>query len=266
MYALVDTTIYQENWTVPQIEKYNKPLFTLADTVALQKDFIDYLSNKQTLLQRSSDVKVFAKQTYKNFVEDFVMNYEDSRLSSKYPEFRMLYNEYHDGILLFNILDAEVWSKALIDTVGLEACYGRIKYKHLTPLSVSVNVLTANNAKTAQKVVKQLQNGGNLEQILAKLNKKNTVVTNKATKLEQSQDATFDNIYDWSAPSIKTLTADKVVYHITNVNKPEPKSLDDIRGIVITQYQKELEENWIAKLRKRYAYKVNQEELNKLTK
>ena len=58
---------------------------------------------------------------FREFSNDQVMDYEESRLPEKYPEFRYIYQEYHDGILLFDIMDQQVWSKAVSDTLGLEA-------------------------------------------------------------------------------------------------------------------------------------------------
>ncbi len=38
---------------------------------------------------------------------------------------------------------------------------------------------------------------------------------------------------------------------------PEPKTLDDARGLYVSDYQKYLEENWIKELRKKHKIKVN---------
>ena len=48
-----------------------------------------------------------------------ITNLENSKLEEKYPEFRYLMQEYHDGILLFNISEEKIWNFASQDTVGL---------------------------------------------------------------------------------------------------------------------------------------------------
>ena len=48
------------------------------------------------------------------------MQYENQQLENKYPEFGMLMNEYREGILLFNICNDLIWSRASKDTEGLQ--------------------------------------------------------------------------------------------------------------------------------------------------
>jgi len=53
---------------------------------------------------------------------------------------------------------------------------------------------------------------------------------------------------------------------IRNYNKPEPRSFNDARGLVINDYQTELEKNWVGQLKKKYPVRVNQAVLNDLIK
>ena len=49
-----------------------------------------------------------------------LMQYEDSQLENKYTDFANLMKEYHDGILLFEVSNKEVWEKAIKDKKGIE--------------------------------------------------------------------------------------------------------------------------------------------------
>jgi peptidyl-prolyl cis-trans isomerase SurA len=43
--------------------------------------------------------------------------------------------------------------------------------------------------------------------------------------------------------------------------KKGPEDYTDVRGLVVADYQEELEKNWVAELRKKYAVKVDEEVL-----
>jgi peptidyl-prolyl cis-trans isomerase SurA len=62
---------------------------------------------------------------YKKFVDETVMNLKESRLEQEFPDFRMLMEEYRDGILLFNLTDQKVWTKAIKDTTGAKEYYAK---------------------------------------------------------------------------------------------------------------------------------------------
>src|SRR5690606_22421306 len=57
------------------------------------------------------------------FVEESLMDAVSRAVAASKPEFRMLDNEYYEGILLFDIMEKEVWNRAVEDTAGQAAFF-----------------------------------------------------------------------------------------------------------------------------------------------
>ena len=100
-----------------QTKTYNLPIYTFADQVITQSDLIVFL-HQQNYTKNPIDLSlldILANQVANNTI----IKYENSMLEKKYPEFGLLMNEYKEGILLFNISNEMVWSKASKDIEGL---------------------------------------------------------------------------------------------------------------------------------------------------
>ena len=77
------------------------------------------------------------------------------RLEAKHDDFRLLMEEYHDGILLFELTDEKVWSKAVKDTAGLEA-YAAHVGDFMWGMRAEVDIFADEKAvKAARKAVKK---------------------------------------------------------------------------------------------------------------
>ena len=61
-------------------------------------------------------------------------------------------NEYHDGILLFNLMDEKVWSNAVNDTVGLLNYYNLTKEQYSWDKRAETKVYTSQDVSTANRV------------------------------------------------------------------------------------------------------------------
>ena len=97
----------------------NMPLFTIKGQPYLVKDFLAFAQQNQRA--RPTAQPAFAmQQLYDQFVDQSLTEFEKSNLDTKYEDYRMLVKEYRDGILLFQLMDEKVWSKAIEDTVGLK--------------------------------------------------------------------------------------------------------------------------------------------------
>lgn len=107
------------------IEKL-KPMCTYADQKITAKEFARFVSRF-----RGSTLNVpmesFLEQIFQKMVGDRMLQYENTRLIDKYPEYKELVKEFHDGMLLYEINAQKVWNAAIQDTVGLERFYETVK-------------------------------------------------------------------------------------------------------------------------------------------
>src|SRR5260221_3737900 len=100
----------------------DKTLFTRQAKKTLVLDFFQWVSANQTASSLSPSV--YMKQLYDQFVEEKINEMEEIKLLSENPDYRMLLNEYKEGILLFEIMEKEVWNKASEDSTGQRNYYG----------------------------------------------------------------------------------------------------------------------------------------------
>ncbi|HNT70101.1 MAG TPA: peptidylprolyl isomerase [Bacteroidales bacterium] len=168
-------------------------------------------------------------------------------------------------------MDQNVWSKAMQDTAGLKAYYETIKNKYLTDEKAKIGIFKTNDAKIAQKVQKTLQKNIQKSQlnpnlILSKINKKNNVVSYDSMTIETKKLADIGLEKTVNAILSKENNNSYEIYWLQSIIEPQPKSLDEVRGLVISEYQTYLEKQWINELRNRYHWQVNDEVLKSLYK
>ena len=104
-------------WKIPSTINKKKILFKINDKTLNYLDFANYIVN--TSLSNGS---IYSSVTdlYKDFINQSVMNYYKSNLLSENTEYRYIYNEYKEGLMLFDLMQNEVWNKAKEDTIGLK--------------------------------------------------------------------------------------------------------------------------------------------------
>jgi len=99
-------------------------LYTFADQHLMGKDFASIIHAKSSP-SLTGNPGNFIRREIERISEDHIIRFENSILESKYPDFKYLMKEFHDGILLFNISSDKVWNRSLNDTAGLRIHYER---------------------------------------------------------------------------------------------------------------------------------------------
>ncbi len=253
-----------EGWKYDRVKAkaLTKPVFSITGKSWTQQQFLDYLESKQ---KRESAVPTaqYVQEKFKQYVDEEILAYEDSQLETKYPEFRMLMKEYRDGILLFELTDQKVWSKAVKDSTGLQAYYEQNKMNYLYPVRYDVDVYTCANADVAKQVkglYKKGKRGMDIEKALNKDDKNALVDLESGIFTEEEK----PQIKGMSTPGLtpEQNVGGKIIFtDLKRIVAPEPKPLNDVRGLVTAAYQDQLEKDWIKELRAKYPVKVEQEVL-----
>ena len=107
-------------------------------------------------MRRYSFEAIVDKQ-YSEWVKKSVLAYEEALLASKYPEYKALVQEYHDGIILYEIMSDKVWNKAVKDTTGLKEFYETQKMKYMWPERLDATVYICASSEISEKVYKLLK-------------------------------------------------------------------------------------------------------------
>ena len=200
-----------------------------------------------------------------------VKAYADAHLEEKYSELRNLVNEYHDGILLFDVSLREVWDKASQDVEGLTAFFKANKKNYVWDAPRFKGHIIYAKDETSAKVAKQIIKTADPDSVMSYLNQRVNVDSVLYVKVERGI---------WTAG--KSAAADKygfklkdaeytpkedfpIVIAVGKVIKA-PQVYTDDRAKVVTDYQDFLEKTWVANLREKYSWSINQEVWNSIKK
>ncbi|WP_319227075.1 peptidylprolyl isomerase [Draconibacterium orientale] len=243
---------------------------SIADNTVLPEETFFTIDNKNfgaeelTAFITRKNIKTGAyRSVYDDWVTDEITNLEDAKLEEKYPEFRYLLNEYHDGILLFNISQEKIWNYAAQDTAGLEAFYQKNKDKHLWGDRFNGHIITCKNVSVREEAENLFGAGLNADEVLAHINTDGEeLISIETGAWEEAQDPVVD-YYVWNGKEPENFDSATTFVRGDKI-KPEPKTLDEARGLFISDYQDYLEEQWIKELRRKYKVKVNKKLLNSI--
>lgn len=263
----LDSTLTQGSFRAKAFALNKTPLFKLGKTQFTIADLARYMEDAQ-MPQQNIRPAVYGTQLYNEFVKKTVLDYEDSRLEKRHPEFAALMKEYHDGILLFELMDRMVWSKAVKDTLGLQAFYDENKHNYTWNERAAATVITVSSASEVPAVEQLMQKADSEEALRLAIQESEL----KHVRIQPGKFERGDNRYvdqtAWTPGSIGRFEneADNqtIFVRINERLAAQPKTLEEARGIITSDYQNHLEKQWIADLRAKYPVKVNKKVLAQL--
>ena len=264
-YKVVTDSIFFGKWKASQANELTKMIFKIGNMTFLQKEFTDFLVANQRK-QDKQNIEPYVNKQYSEFMDESLLKWENSQLEQKYPEFKALMTEYRDGILLFDLTDQKVWSKAVKDTVGLQQFYQKNKSGYMWDTRLDATIYTLKDPKLVQKVKNFIQSGLSDADMLKELNTdslKNLAI--EAGKFSRKENKLIDSIA-WTPGFSGDITSKNstIFVNVHKVLKPEPKELHEARGLITADYQNFLEKEWILALRAKYPVEVKRDVLAKI--
>lgn len=264
----IDSTIIQAKYKISENVDPSQKLFSINDKEYKLQEFVDYIYKNQKK-QGFLTPAAYAYQLYEGFLQEKVFEYEDANLENKYPEFKALVQEYHDGILLFSLMESQVWNKAAQDTVGLMEYYERNKTNYMWSDRVKALVVSCHRKNNVDEIKAMVEEGLLADTLRSYFKENKSQATAKTIFFQKGDNVNIDAT-PWVEGTIKVYpsTVDNTtqIIRILEVRKPEPKSFKEAKGIVTSGYQAEIEAQWLQQLETQHAVKVNEKLLSKIKK
>ena len=245
----------------------NLPLFTLTKVkkVYTLDSFAKWLSKVQ---KPSSSIALsgITQNYYEGYRLQMVMDFYEEDLDNTSEKFAALYKEYKEGILLFTLTDKKVWSRSVEDTVGLKNFYEQNAEKYYFKDRFDATIYRCANRNVAEDLSKELEKGITIDSLTRMYNKINPLsVSNPITgKFEQGNNVYADNLFvNMNNTAKYRIVEDPKIpggFAVIQVHKFIPagkKTLNEARGMIMSDYQTNLEKAWLDELMQKYPIVVD---------
>jgi len=269
--AISDSTLMNGTYNANTYAKYKKPLFTMTNVEFTQADFANYLE-AFTKAKMYGKKEATLRSLYKNYADKAMNDFQENRLVDDNEDYRNLLTEYRDGIMLFELTDKSVWSRASMDTTGLNEFYTNNKSNYQWGSSIKGTIYKANDEATAILLEQQLNNPKNktsddVLKAVSEAGAQNKLVAENG-KYEKSRfPVTLNMIAGKYCPYYKNEEGTYTILKVDEVDdEPSQKTLSEARGYVISEYQEYLEKKWIADLEAKYPVKLNEKVIKSIIK
>jgi peptidyl-prolyl cis-trans isomerase SurA len=118
------------------------PMATFADEEVTAEEFAKFINRFRGMRLSKEEFSPFLEERFDLFVKDKITRYENAHLLEKYSDLRDLVQEFHDGMVLYEINTTKVWAAAVQDSVGLEKFYVENSNRYLDPTTQQPKPLT----------------------------------------------------------------------------------------------------------------------------
>ena len=257
---LVTNDFYDSKWKLPEnITDYSATLLSINTKKIDGKAFLDYIEKQQKAGLKVKPLSKLVDALYGNFLDEQLTAYYDENLETEFPDFAYVMEEYRDGLLLFDLMEKEIWDRAKTDTIGLNTFYDEHKMEHMWKKRVDVTIASSTKQDIIKKAHALLKKKEKPQDIKDKLNVDNVInVMMNSGVFEEGSDALPKTMkYD---VGVSDVFREGEYYFVTKVDKVMPagvKTLEECKGKLINEYQQYLELRWVDDLKSEFTVKIN---------
>jgi peptidyl-prolyl cis-trans isomerase SurA len=253
VFKLADSTLTAGKWH-PVVTIGSQNLFTLRNKPVPAKEFIAYAVRSQHA-QPQQTPRHYVEQLYNAFAETTILDAIEDDIVANNPTFIYLLNEYYEGILLVEIMEKEVWSKASSDSVGQLQYYKANAANYQAPDRTRAAIYST-SSDSGFPGLRDLISGGDERKIQEYIVAQKIRIESGFFNRDEKE--IFSKI-PW-APGVYTVE-NKGMYYLAwlkEVLAPGVMSFEEARAAIISDYQSATEKKWLDQLKKKYPVKVNE--------
>ncbi len=218
----------------------------------------------------NAKLRQMVKASNGTLTQDQILEKRSDSLAATDPEMKYLFQEYHDGLLLYEVSSREVWEKATENEAALKAWFDahRKDYTWSEPRykGIAYHVKDKKDVKAVKNCVKRLPFDQWVEALRTTFNP-DSVIRIRVEKglFKPGDNATVDRMVFKVPAEVKPLQ-DYPIDAVYGKKLKKPSDYTDVRAQVVEDYQNDLEHRWVASLRKRYPVVIHEEVLKTVNK
>lgn len=261
--SILNDDYFKRTWQLPENFQADRPLLKIGNKAFTYKDFGDYLLSSQSNGDGATDLKTLVSKKYDTFLNTSLVKYQEDNLESENEDFANVVAEYRDGLLLFDLMETTIWNTATSDSLAINDFYNTHKQQYMFPKRVDAVVAASKDQKTLKKVAKLLEEGMAIDQIKSLINSNDKIDVIFTTDVMDSTHQALPPNFDFKKgiSPIYSHNDGFVVVQVKELLPETQKTLEEAKGLVISDYQAFKEEKWLKKLAEKYKIVVNQKAL-----
>ena len=269
-FALADSTLTagSGSWQYPDsLQWLAEDLFNIGDKPYPARQFLEH--TKKNRKPATYAPARFMELLFERYVEEQLLTYEEEHLEEKYPEYRMLLKEYREGIMLFQLMEEKVWNKAIRDSVGLENFFASHRESYQWKQRVDARIFSAASPEIIKEIKEAIGRNDSLEltkKVLeAKYNKESTLNLQIEEGLFEKENNPQVDKVPWEKGLYERNEGDRyMLVQVRQTVSPGFKKLEEVKGLVISDYQDHLEKQWLKELKVKYPVEIQDRSLNRV--
>ncbi|MFT4847570.1 MAG: peptidyl-prolyl cis-trans isomerase SurA [Sediminicola sp.] len=265
----VSDDILKKKWGYDTIASaQDRVIFTIGKKEVRFSDFAKFIVLRQKQQFTATEKSHVLSDFYYEFETDELKNYFIDNLEFENDQYAATISEYRNGLLIFDVMNKNIWMKAKNDTIGLQKYYETVKGDYLWNDRVDAVILTSTSEKSAIEARELLINGKNNEEIKEALNvddKVNVIISEGVFEKGQRE---LPESFEMKE-GVSQIYSNKDAFTIVRVNKimlTDIKPLDAVKGKVMSDYQNNLESKWMKGLRDKYKVQIHKKALKRVKK
>jgi peptidyl-prolyl cis-trans isomerase SurA len=225
-------------------------LFAMQNHDYTVKDFLAFVAT-QSKKQPAAPPRQQLDELFTEFVDKVQIGLLEEKVKRQSPDYRWLLKEYYEGILLFDIMEKEVWNKATEDTIGQKQYFRQHASKYNADERIAGKIYNSSRKTDIEKLKEMVTAAEDIHDFVA-LNR----IRLDSGAFEKEDRAIFSKV-SWS-PGTYMVDQNGISYLVVvdKILPPGPQTFEEARASVISDYQTYLEDSWISELKRKFALKV----------
>ncbi|WP_055448651.1 peptidylprolyl isomerase [Lacinutrix mariniflava] len=264
---IVSQDYFNNSWSLPLKFEAEKTFFKIQERILTYNDFGEFLiKNQRNYYNKITEIANVVDSAYESFLENELQKYQEDNLIIENIDYAQIVGEYRDGLLLFDLMETEIWNVAKNDSVALENYYSTHESSYFFPERINAVVASSVKKNIVKKIAKLMEKDVDIEGMKNLVNTKGQVnVSFSSGEMDKKHQALPEDFsFKIGVSKVYKHNDAFVVVNVSKVLPKRPKTFEEAKGLVTSDYQIFKEENWLKELQDKYLVKVNPEVLKSI--